>query len=44
MPKYKVGDRVCQLNIDIAPKIEFVEVDALDDTTRGDGGYGSTGQ
>lgn len=44
MPKYNVGDRVCQLNIDIAPQIEFLEVDTLDDTTRGDGGYGSTGK
>ena len=44
MPKYNVGDRVCQIKIGITTKIEFVEVDKLDDTDRSSGGYGSTGR
>ena len=44
MPKYNIGDRVAQLKIGITASIEFIEVDTLDDTTRGDGGYGSTGK
>jgi dUTP pyrophosphatase len=44
MPKYNVGDRICQLKIGITSQIEFVEVETLDNTTRGDGGYGSTGK
>ena len=37
------GDRIAQLMIVPYPKIEFVEVDELSDTNRGDGGFGSTG-
>lgn len=45
MPKYEVGDRVCQIYIDTTEEItRFTEVDALDDTERMDGGYGSTGR
>lgn len=44
MPKYNVGDRICQLKIGITSRMEFIEVDSLDDTVRGDGGYGSTGK
>ncbi len=44
MPKYEVGDRVCQIHLDFAEAMHFVEVDELDDTERGDGGYGSTGK
>ena len=40
---YKVGDRVGQLVIMPYPKVEFVEVDELSETSRGSGGYGSTG-
>ena len=38
------GERIAQLVI--APYItaDFVEADSLDDTTRGDGGFGSTGK
>ena len=43
LPIYKVGDRVCQLALSIAPKIEFELVEELTDTERGAGGYGSTG-
>lgn len=41
---YKVGDRIAQLCIEKVIPIEFVEVDTLSDTERGDGGYGSTGK
>ena len=40
---YKVGDRIGQLLIMPYPKVEFEEVDELSETTRGSGGYGSTG-
>ena len=41
--KYKVGDRIGQLVIMPYPKVKLEEVTDLDDTTRGTGGYGSTG-
>jgi dUTP pyrophosphatase len=41
---YKVGDRVAQIMIIPHPPIEFDVVDALSDTERGDGGFGSTGK
>lgn len=44
MPKYEVGDRICQLHFDIAYKIDFEEAGELSDTDRGTGGYGSTGK
>lgn len=44
MPKYNVGDRICQLKIGVTSHMEFIEVDSLDNTVRGDGGYGSTGK
>ena len=40
---YKIGDRVAQLMIMPYPQIEFVEADELSDTSRGSGGFGSTG-
>lgn len=40
---YDVGDRVAQLVILPYPKIKFVEVDELDQSDRGVGGFGSTG-
>lgn len=39
---YNVGDRVCQMMILPYPKVEFEEVDELSNTTRGEGGFGST--
>jgi len=42
-PFYKIGDRVGQIMIIPHPKIEFIEVDELSITDRGDGGFGSTG-
>lgn len=41
---YKIGDRVAQMVILPYPKVEFVEVDELSETDRGEGGYGSTGK
>ena len=45
MERYHVGDRVAQLHFDRTDKyLDFIEVDELDETERGDGGYGSTGK
>lgn len=41
---YEVGDRVGQIIIMPYPQIEFVEVEELSKTERGEGGYGSTGK
>jgi len=41
---YKVGDRICQLTIIPYPPIEFEEVEELNNTERGEGGFGSTGK
>jgi len=40
---YEISDRIGQIIIMPYPKIEFVEVDELDKTERGNGGFGSTG-
>lgn len=40
---YQVGDKIGQLVIMKLPEINLVQVDCLDDTERGDGGFGSTG-
>lgn len=37
------GQRIAQIGFRRVPPIELVEVDKLDDTERGDGGFGSTG-
>ncbi len=44
LPIYKVGERIGQIHIQIAPKIDFEEADELTATDRGTGGYGSTGK
>lgn len=44
MLTFKVGERVCQLIILPYPEIEFSEVDSLNDSDRGEGGFGSTGK
>lgn len=41
---YRVGERIGQLIIMPYPKIEFEEVEELNETDRGIGGYGSTGK
>lgn len=40
---YNIGDRICQLVIMPFPAVEYVEADELSETSRGAGGYGSTG-
>ena len=37
------GDRIAQLVVQRVEHVRFVEVDDLDETARGSGGYGSTG-
>ena len=44
MPRYRVGQKIGQIKIGISLPIEFVEVDELADTDRGEAGYGSTGK
>ena len=41
--EYNVGDRIGQILVLPYPKIEFVEVEELSETERGEGGFGSTG-
>ena len=45
LPRYKVGEKIGQIKIGIAPKVEFEFVDEIDENTeRGEGGFGSTGK
>lgn len=37
------GDRVAQLVVQAVPRVSIVEVEELDDSARGEGGFGSTG-
>lgn len=41
--KVSRGDKIAQLIIQRVENVTFAEVDQLDETTRGDGGFGSTG-
>ena len=41
---YEVGERVVQIIIIPHPSIEFIEVEELTTTERGEGGFGSTGK
>ena len=38
------GDKICQLVFQKVEKADFVQVDRLDETERGSGGFGSTGR
>lgn len=38
------GDRIAQLIIQKVEDVEFLEVESLDDTDRGEGGFGSSGK
>ncbi len=40
----EVGDRICQAVLSRVPQAVFSVVDELDETDRGDGGFGSTGK
>lgn len=41
---YNVGDKIAQLIIMPYPEVNYVEVDELNDTDRGENGHGSTGK
>ena len=43
MPKYEVGDKVCQIRISFTKEVEFNVVKEFPKTERGDGKHGSTG-
>jgi dUTP pyrophosphatase len=40
----KRGERIAQMVINKLPDVEMVEVDALSESGRGSGGFGSTGK
>lgn len=42
-PMYKVGERCCQLIILPVPDVDYVETEELSETSRGVGGFGSSG-
>lgn len=42
MPRYKVGDKVCQICLERTESLEFVPVTELRKTARGAHGYGSS--
>lgn len=44
LDNYKVGDRICQIMIIPHPYVNFLEVEELNNTERGEGGFGSTGK
>jgi dUTP pyrophosphatase len=41
---FQRGDRIAQLVVVAVPSIDLVEVERLDDSTRGEGGFGSSGR
>lgn len=41
--EFSWGDRIAQLAIVPVPAVTWIEVESLDETPRGDGGFGSTG-
>ena len=44
LPRYRVGDRIGQINLGFTQPMEFEVVDNLAPTDRGANGYGSTGR
>ena len=40
---YEIGERIAQIYFEKNENAEFEEVDDLEESTRGDGGFGSTG-
>lgn len=42
--RYTIGDKIGQLIIQPYPEIEFEEVDELEESDRGEGGFGSSGR
>lgn len=43
LARFDRGDRIAQLAVVPVPEVEWVEVEELDDTERGSGGFGSSG-
>ena len=41
---YEEGQRIAQLIVMPIPEVEFIEVEELSDSDRGEGGYGSSGE
>ncbi|MBZ0187139.1 MAG: dUTP diphosphatase, partial [Candidatus Obscuribacterales bacterium] len=41
---FKPGERIAQLVVMPVPRIQVVEVDSVNDSLRGQGGFGSTGR
>jgi dUTP pyrophosphatase len=41
---FERGDRIAQLMITPVPEVQLVEVETLDETARGEGGFGSSGR
>lgn len=41
---YKIGDRIGQLIVQEYPLVIFIEVDELEDSSRGNSGFGSSGK
>ena len=44
LPRYRVGDRIGQINLGFTQPMEFEVVENLNPTDRGANGYGSTGR
>jgi dUTP pyrophosphatase len=45
MPRYKIGDKIGQIVLSVAPLVQFLEKDEInEDTQRGANGFGSTGK
>ena len=44
MPKYEIGDKICQIKLGVTGKMEFEVVEELASTERNSGGFGSTGK
>lgn len=42
--RYKVGDKIGQIHLDVSERMEFESVDELDKTERGGNGCGSSGK
>jgi dUTP diphosphatase len=40
----RAGDRIAQIRLSLCHPVEFIEVDELSSSTRGEGGFGSTGR
>ena len=44
LPRYKVGEKICQICLERTEVLNFVEIAELRKTARMDGNYGSTGR